>query len=138
MIERQPVLRLVTRPNDANPSGDIFGGWLMSQLDIAGAIAAAIRARGPIATVAVNSLRFILPLFPHDCVSFYAEVVKVGRTSLTVAIEVFAQRAVFGIQEDMHPLAQQHHSLDTVKIADAEFVYVAVSKPGEKRLVPAE
>jgi acyl-CoA thioesterase YciA len=135
--ERQPVLRVVTRLNDANPSGDIFGGWLMSQIDIAGAIAAAIRAKGPIATVAVSSLRFIQPLFPHDCVSFYADVTKVGSTSLTVAIDVFAQRAVFGVQESQHPLAQNHHSLEAVKIADAVFVYVAVSEPGKKRLVPA-
>jgi len=119
-IDMQPTLRLKTSPNDANRSGDIFGGWLMSQLDIAGAIVAYERAKGNIATVAVKDLQFKKPLFVYDLVSFYAKVVSVGKTSLTVHVEVYAQRNRDGKKE-------------TVKVADSTIVYVAVSKPGVKR-----
>jgi acyl-CoA thioesterase YciA len=121
-IDKQPALRITTRPNDANPDGDIFGGWLMSQIDIAGAIAAVRRSHGPVVTRAVKDLQFIEPLYVHDLVSFYSEVIHVGTTSITVAIEVFAQRLKdYGV---IH------------KIADATYVYVAVTHPGEKRQVP--
>ena len=110
-------------PNDANPQGDIFGGWLMSQTDIAGAIAAISLARGSVATVAVKNLQFINPLFAHDLVSFYTDIVSIGTTSVTVSIEVYAQRGM-----DMMSTS--------VKIANAEFVYVAVEGPGIKRQIP--
>lgn len=119
----EPLLRVVTRPNDANPTGDIFGGWLMSQIDIAGSIAAAVRAKGPVVTVAVQQLQFIQPLFVHDLVSFYGQVVKVGQTSLTVELQAYAER-----------LNQGQNTI--VKVSDATLVYVAVAKPGQKRLVP--
>jgi acyl-CoA thioesterase YciA len=119
---KQPTLRLTTLPNDANLNGDIFGGWLMSKIDIAGAVAAVQRANGPVVTVAVSQLQFIKPLFVYDLVSFYAEIIHVGRTSLTVKIEAYAQRA-----RALH---------ETLKVADATYVYVAVSAPGKKRLVP--
>src|SRR5437660_11710168 len=80
----QPTLRVRTRPNDANASGDIFGGWLMSQIDIACAIAAAKATNGPVVTVAVNSLTFIKPLFIYDLVSFYTKVEKIGTTSIQI------------------------------------------------------
>lgn len=118
----EPTLRLTTLPNDANASGDIFGGWLMSKIDISGAVAAVQRARGPVVTVAVDELQFIKPLFVYDLVSFYSRVIKVGHTSLTVHTEVYAQRA--------------RALFETIKVADATYVYVAVSKPGKKRLVP--
>lgn len=120
----EPTLRLTTRPNDANPGGDIFGGWLMSQIDLAGATAACVRARGPIVTVAVKELHFIKPLYIQDLVSFYAKVIAVGKTSLTVAIEVYAQRERGA---DHQP---------AIKVSEAILVYVAVSKPGKPRLVP--
>lgn len=120
-VNKQPTLRVKTLPNDANAAGDIFGGWLMSQIDIAGAIAATESAGWPIATVAVNKLTFLKPLFVYDLVSFYAKVKQVGRSSVTVDIEVFAQRAT-----DL---------LEVVKVSDATLVYVAVSKPGVKRII---
>lgn len=124
--DREPTLRVTTRPNDANPKGDIFGGWLMSEIDIAGAVAAGQRAKGSVATVAVKELRFIQPLYVYDLVSFYAEVIAVGKTSITVKVEVFAQRDRAAY--DDQPL----------KVSDATLVYVAISKPGVSRPVPAE
>ncbi|WP_010598564.1 acyl-CoA thioesterase [Rickettsiella massiliensis] len=120
------VLRVKTRPNDANKGGDIFGGWLMSQIDIAGAIAAAECAKGPVVTVAVKDLKFIQPLFIYDIASFYTKVTRVGSTSVTVEVEVFAQR----YQEGERPR-------DRVKVSDATLIYVAVSKPGQKRTIPS-
>ena len=92
--EAQPVLRTVPMPADTNYAGDIFGGWIMSQVDMAGSIPAIRRARGRIATVAVNSFVFKQPVFVGDLVSFYADIIKVGRTSITVDVAVYAQRGV--------------------------------------------
>ncbi|MFZ9962724.1 MAG: acyl-CoA thioesterase, partial [Burkholderiales bacterium] len=91
-IDKDPTLRVVPMPSDANYSGDIFGGWIMSQVDIAGSIPAAQLAKGRIVTIAVNSFLFKQPVMIGDLVSFYADVVKVGNTSITVDVEVFAQR----------------------------------------------
>src|SRR5258708_11248313 len=90
--DKQPALRVVPMPADANQHGDIFGGWVMAQVDIAGGVAAARRARGRVATVAVNSFVFKQPVLIGDQVSFYAEITRVGRTSITVDVEVYAQR----------------------------------------------
>src|SRR5690606_13404181 len=89
---RMPVLRVMPMPADANVHGDVFGGWIMSQVDIAGSLPAVRRANGRVATVAVNSFVFKQPVFVGDLLSFYADVVKVGRTSITVFVEVYAQR----------------------------------------------
>lgn len=113
-----------TQPN-ANPKGDIFGGWLMSQIDIAAAIVAARRAKGPVTTVAVNQLQFVAPIFVGDVVSFYATVIKVGHTSITVHVEVFAERAKDLLQ-------------NCVKVSDSTLTFVAIEFPGKKRLVPSE
>jgi len=120
--EREPVLRVVPMPADANPTGDIFGGWIMSQVDIAGSIPALRRAKGRIATVAVNSFTFKQPVLIGDLVSFYAEVARVGRTSITVNVEVYAQR---GTQEEV-----------TVKVTEATLTYVAVDAERRPRPVP--
>ena len=122
MQKKEPTLRVTTRPNDANLKGDIFGGWLMSQIDIAGAIAAVSATKGAIATVAVKELQFIKPLYPHDVVSFYTDIVSIGNTSVTVAIEVHAQRHL-----DLENSSE--------KVANAVFVYVAVENPGVKRQI---
>src|ERR1700712_3019652 len=90
--DKHPTLRVVPMPADSNSSGDIFGGWVMSQVDIAGSIPAIRHARGRVATVAVNSFIFKQPVMVGDVVSFYADIVKVGRTSITVSVEVYAQR----------------------------------------------
>ena len=121
--DREPVLRVVSMPADANPTGDIFGGWIMSQVDIAGSIPALRVAKGRVATVAVNSFVFKQPVLIGDLVSFYAKVVKVGRTSVTVDVEVFAQR---GVPEEV-----------TVKVTEATLTYVAVDQNRKPRPVAA-
>lgn len=120
MSKKDPVLRVVTRPNDANPNGDIFGGWLMSQADIAGAIEAIKAAQSYVVTRAVKDFQFIKPLFVSDLVSFYAKVEKIGKTSVTVHVDVFAER-----------ISQSAE----FKVAEALLVYVAVSAPGVKKLI---
>src|SRR5260221_14261341 len=94
--DRDPTLRVVPMPSDANYVGDIFGGWIMSQVDVAGSIPAIRRARGRVATVAVNSFVFKKPVLIGDLVSFYAREVRVGNTSITVDVEVYAERSPLG------------------------------------------
>lgn len=117
-----PVLRVVPMPADANQHGDIFGGWIMSQVDIAGGVVAAVRARGRVATVAVNAFTFKEPVMIGDRVSFYAEVVRVGRTSITVNVEVFAER---------NPAERE-----VVKVTEATLTYVATDSERRPRPVP--
>ena len=117
--EREPVLRVVPMPADANSSGDIFGGWIMSQVDIAGGVCALRVARGRVVTVAVNSFVFKQAVLIGDLVSFYAKVVRVGRTSITVDVEVFAQR---GTPQEV-----------TVKVTEATLTYVAVDRDRKPR-----
>lgn len=118
----EPVLRVVPMPGDTNQHGDIFGGWIMSQVDIAGGVVAARRARGRVATVAVNSFTFKEPVSVGDVVSFYASIRRVGTTSVTVEVEVYAQR--------------NPHDLVTVKVTEANLVYVAVGPDGRPRPLP--
>src|SRR5215213_5307118 len=89
---RDPILRVVPGPTDINANGHIFGGWVLSQMDIAGGIVASQRARGPVATVAIERMEFIAPIHVRDVISVYAEVQRVGRTSMGVRIEVIASR----------------------------------------------
>jgi acyl-CoA thioesterase YciA len=107
-------------PSDANYTGDIFGGWIMSQVDIAGSIPAIELAGGRVATVAVNSFVFKQPVMIGDVVSFYAKVVRVGRTSITVDVEVFARR------RELH---------EAVKVTEATLTYVAVDDERRPRPV---
>ncbi|MGA0129414.1 MAG: acyl-CoA thioesterase [Burkholderiales bacterium] len=119
-IDKDPTLRVVPMPSDANYSGDIFGGWIMSQVDIAGSIPAAQLAKGRIVTIAVNSFLFKQPVMIGDLVSFYADVVKVGNTSITVDVEVFAQR------RSLHEI---------VKVTEATLTYVAVDENRKPRVI---
>ena len=119
----EPTLRVVPMPSDANYSGDIFGGWIMSQVDIAGSIPAARLAQGRIVTIAVNSFLFKQPVMIGDLVSFYATVSRIGRTSITVDVEVFAQR------RSLH---------ESVKVTEATLTYVAVDDQRRPRPVPAQ
>lgn len=121
---REPTLRVVPMPADANHAGDIFGGWIVSQVDIAGSIPAVRRAKGRVATVAVNSFVFKKPVLVGDVVSFYADIVRVGRTSITVNVEVYAQR--------------RPHTEDVVKVTEATLTYVAVDDQRRPRVVPAQ
>ena len=122
--DRQPALRVVPMPADANQNGDIFGGWVMSQVDIAGSIPASRRARGRIATVAVNSFIFRQPVLIGDLVSFYADITREGKTSITVAVEVYAQR---------NPT-----EVICVKVTEASLTYVAVGTDRRPRELPPE
>jgi len=120
--QREPTIRVAAMPSDANYTGDMFGGWLMGQVDIAGSIPAMHRAKGRVVTVAVNSFVFKQPIFIGDVVSFYTRIVKVGRTSLTVEVEVYAQR--------------DPAKLTCVKVTEATLVYVAVGEDRRPRVVP--
>ncbi len=119
LTSRQPILRVVPMPADVNPQGDVFGGWIMAQVDIAGAVLAMRRACGRVTTVAVNSFLFKQPVTVGDVVSFFAEVVGIGQTSIQVRVEVFAER------NPAQPL--------TVKVTEAVLTYVAINQHGEKR-----
>lgn len=119
--DRQPTMRLPARPRDTNAAGDIFGGWIMSQVDLAGAIAASRRTQGRVVTVAVNSFQFHKPVFVGDLISCYAEVEKVGNTSITVFVEVFAER---------YPVRTE-----CIKVTEATLTYVAVDQSGKSRQI---
>ena len=121
----QPVLRIVPMPADTNAHGTIFGGWVMSQVDVAGSIPAWERARGPIVTVAVNSFVFREPVFVGDLVSFYARVIKVGRTSITVDVEFFA-------------VCLREGRKQAVRVTEAQLTYVAVDEKRQPRPVPPD
>jgi len=119
--DQEPSLRVIPMPADSNHTGDIFGGWIMSQVDLAGSIPAVRLARGRVATVAVNNFVFRQPVFVGDVVSFYAEVVKVGRTSITVEVTVYAQR--------------RPEREECVKVTEAVLTYVAVDDNRQPRVV---
>jgi acyl-CoA thioesterase YciA len=117
-----PTLRVMPMPSDANVHGDVFGGWIMSQVDIAGAIPAARRANGRVATIAVNSFLFKQPVFVGDLLSFYAQIVKVGNTSITIEVEVYAER--------------NRLQASTVKVTEATLTYVATGEDRKPRQIP--
>jgi acyl-CoA thioesterase YciA len=122
--DKDPTLRVVPMPADANQHGDIFGGWVMSQVDIAGGILAARRARGRVATVAVNAFVFKQPVFVGDVVSFFAEITRVGRTSITVDVQVYAQR--------------NPGKMICVKVTEASLTYVATGTDRRPRELPPD
>jgi acyl-CoA thioesterase YciA len=117
--DRQLVMRVMPMPADANGNGDIFGGWIMAQVDLAGAVLPARIAKGRIATVAVNQFVFKQPVSMGDLLSFYAKVERIGRTSITVNVEVFAER---------NPA-----DLRVVKVTEANLTYVAIDNSGRPR-----
>jgi len=117
--QRELVLRVMPMPADSNANGDIFGGWIMAQVDIAGSILPARISRGRVATVAVNEFIFKQPVSIGDLLSFYATVTRVGRTSITVRVEVVAERD----PENLH----------VVKVTEANLTYVAIDREGKPR-----
>ena len=119
----QPVLRLIPMPADTNAHGTIFGGWVMAQVDLAGSVPAYERAQGSVVTIAVNSFQFKEAVFVGDLVSFYARVIKTGRTSITVDVEVFAQRG-------------RDARSAVVKVTEAQLTYVAVDAQRKPRALP--
>lgn len=122
--DRQPTLRVVPMPADVNAAGDIFGGWVMAQVDIAGGVAATQVGGGRIATVAVNAFQFKQPISVGDVVSFYASVNRVGQTSVTVDVQVYAQRFI-----------ENQPELLVVKVTEATLTYVGVNRDGSKRAI---
>ena len=120
--DANPMLRMMPMPADANIHGDVFGGWIMANVDVAGAIPAARRANGRVATVAVTSFLFRNPVFVGDLVSFYARVLKTGSTSITVEVEVYAER--------------NRLQAEVVKITEATLVYVATDANRKPRPLP--
>jgi acyl-CoA thioesterase YciA len=123
-VGKEPALRVIPMPADASHTGDIFGGWIMSQVDLAGSVPAVRLAKGRVATIAVNSFVFKQPVFVGDVVSFYAEVIKVGRTSITVDVTVYAQR--------------RPEREECVKVTEAVLTYVAVDNQRRPRVVSAQ
>ena len=116
-------LRTLAMPADANPNGDIFGGWVLSQMDIAAGIAAGTRAQGRVATVAIDAMSFQLPVFVGDVLCVYTDIERVGRTSMTIHVEAWASRDRVG---------------DKVKVTDGKFTFVAIDRGRRPRPVPGE
>ena len=117
------AIRTLAMPGDANPSGDIFGGWVLSQMDIAGGITAGQKARGRVATVAVDAMTFHLPVHVGDVLCVYADIERIGRTSLTVYLEAWALRRDSGARK---------------KVTEGTFVFVALDGDGRPRPIPEE
>lgn len=120
-----PVIRIPAMPSDLNQGGTVFGGWIMSQVDIAGSIPASERAKGAVVTRAVDSFEFKRPVFLGDLISCYAEVESVGRTSIKVHVKVYAQHMLKGV-------------VTTLAVTEASLVYVAIDEDGKPRAVPVE
>jgi acyl-CoA thioesterase YciA len=120
--DKELVLKVIPMPADSNANGDIFGGWVMAQVDLAGSVIPARIAKGRIATVAVNEFIFKQPVKIGDLLSFYAEVERIGNTSVTVRVEVFAQR-----MRQPDPV---------IKVTEAQLTYVAIDDQGQPRALP--
>ena len=120
-IDQELVLKVIPMPADVNANGDIFGGWVMAQCDLAGSVIPARYSKGRMATVAVNEFVFKQPVRLGDILSFYSKLVKIGRTSITVTVEVFAER--FTAQGDY------------LKVTQATFTYVAIDDNGRPRVI---
>lgn len=120
--DRQPTLRVIAMATDTNAGGDIFGGWIIAQIDLAGSIVGHQRAQGRVVTVAVQSVQFHQPVLVGDVVSFYASVTRVGRTSLTVDVAVYAER--------WRPMG-----VTTIGVTEATLTYVAIDEARRPRPV---
>ena len=116
------ILRVVPRPGDINANGHIFGGWVLSQMDIAAGIVASREAKGPVATIAIEAMKFIAPILLHDIISVYAKIERTGRTSMGIRIEVVATR---------------NRGSEEVKVTDALFTFVALDDDNRPRPLPA-
>lgn len=115
------AIRTIAMPRDTNPKGDVFGGWLVSQMDLAAGTIASIRAKGRTVTIAIDALIFHKPVFIGDEVSCYVEIIRIGRTSITLKVEAWVRRAL---------------SNDTLKVTEGTFTFVAIDTEGRPRPVP--
>jgi acyl-CoA thioesterase YciA len=120
-VNRDPILRVMPRPGDINANGHIFGGWILSQMDIAAGIVASRRAQGAVATVAIETMKFIAPILMQDLISIYAEVERIGRTSLAIRIEVIATR---------------DRGASDIKVTEGLFTFVALDENHRPRPLP--
>lgn len=120
MSATDPVLRVVPQPSDINMNGHIFGGWILSQMDIAAGITAGRRAQGPVATVAVDSMKFMRPILMGDILSIYTNVERIGRTSLAIRVEVYILR---------------RRQAEEIKVTEGLFTFVALDVEGKPRPV---
>jgi acyl-CoA thioesterase YciA len=120
---RDPIIRTVPQPADMNGNGDIFGGWVLSQMDVAGGALAARVAKGRVATVAITAMTFVEPIKVGDMVSIYGEVQKIGRTSVTIDLETVVQRRT---------------GTTDIRVTHGTFVFVAIDEEGKPRAVPRE
>ena len=120
---RDPIIRTVPQPADMNGNCDIFGGWVLSQMDIAGGSLAARVAKGRVATVAITAMTFVQPIKVGDMVSIYGEVSKLGRTSITISLETVVRR--------------RHEEVD-IRVTHGTYVFVAIDEHGKPRPVPAQ
>jgi acyl-CoA thioesterase YciA len=122
--DEELVLKVIPMPADSNANGDIFGGWVMAQVDLAGSVIPARYTQGRMATVAVNEFIFKQPVRVGDILTFFSKLVRIGRTSITVKVEVYAERFS----------AQGHY----VKVTEASLTYVAIDGQGRPRPIPSE
>ena len=120
VANKEPILRVVPRPADINANGHIFGGWVLSQIDIAAGIVASREADGPVATVAIEAMEFTAPILLHDLISVYAEIDRIGRTSIRIRIEVIASR---------------DRGKEEVKVTEGIFTFVALDENHRPRPV---
>jgi acyl-CoA thioesterase YciA len=118
----EPILRVIPGPADINANGHIFGGWVLSQMDIAAGIVASHRAQGPVATVAIEAMEFIQPILLHDIISVHARIERTGRVSMGIRIEVIASR---------------DRGNQQVKVTEALFTFVALDEDNRPRALPA-
>lgn len=121
--KREPIIRTVPQPADMNGNGDIFGGWVLSQMDIAGGAMAARVAKGRVATVAITAMTFVQPIEVGDMVSIYGAVAKVGRTSITIDLETVVQR---------------RNDATEIQVTRGTYVFVAIDQDGKPRQVPPQ
>jgi acyl-CoA thioesterase YciA len=121
-VDKELVLKVIPMPADSNANGDIFGGWVMAQVDLAGSVLPARFAQGRMATVAVKEFVFKQPVRVGDILSFYSSITRIGRTSITVDVEVYAER--FGSQGSY------------IKVTEASLTYVAIDANGKPRPIP--
>ncbi len=124
--QRDAELRTVAMPADTNADGDIFGGWLLAQMDLAASSYAIMRARGRVATVGIEAMSFHRPVYVGDLVSCFCHTQRIGNTSITVHVETWARRR------------SAHHFGETVKVTEGSFTFVALNADGSKRVVPPQ
>src|SRR5262249_18011570 len=120
---REPIIRTVPHPSDLNGNGDVFGGWVLAQMDIAGGVLASRLAKGRIATVAITAMTFVQPIKVGDVVSIYGHVARIGRSSITIDLETMVQR---------------RHDTTDIQVTHGTFVFVAIDEQGKPRPVPQE